>query len=62
VEIVGIAPDVKNTGLSVSDYPEYYILRSHVLAGDHERVSISQVSVLPSNSMHWMQPSHLGLF
>ncbi|HWF46698.1 MAG TPA: ABC transporter permease [Bryobacteraceae bacterium] len=29
VEIVGIAADVKNTGLSVSDNPEYYIMRTH---------------------------------
>ncbi len=29
IEIVGIVPDVKNTGLSVSDNPEYYILRTH---------------------------------
>jgi predicted permease len=28
-EIVGVVPDVKNTGLSVSDNPEYYILRPH---------------------------------
>ncbi|HMF77220.1 MAG TPA: ABC transporter permease, partial [Bryobacteraceae bacterium] len=28
IEIVGIVPDVKNTGLSVSDNPEYYILRT----------------------------------
>jgi putative ABC transport system permease protein len=30
IEIVGIVPDVKNTGLFVSDNPEYYILRTHV--------------------------------
>ncbi|MFZ0594718.1 MAG: ABC transporter permease [Bryobacteraceae bacterium] len=30
IEIAGIVPDVKNTGLSVSDNPEYYILRTHV--------------------------------
>ncbi len=29
IEIVGIVPDVKNTGLSVADNPEYYILRTH---------------------------------
>jgi hypothetical protein len=30
VEITGVVPDVKNTGLSVSGNPEYYIMRSHV--------------------------------
>ena len=30
VEVVGVAPDVKNTGLSVSNNPEYYIMRTHV--------------------------------
>ncbi len=30
VEIVGVVPDVKNTGLSVSDNPEYYMMRTHV--------------------------------
>lgn len=30
VEIVGVVPDVKNTGLSVSGYSEYYILRTHL--------------------------------
>ncbi len=29
VEVVGVVPDVKNTGLSVSDNPEYYIMRTH---------------------------------
>ncbi|MBV8812678.1 MAG: FtsX-like permease family protein [Acidobacteriaceae bacterium] len=29
VEIVGVVPDVKNTGLLVSGNPEYYILRPH---------------------------------
>lgn len=28
-EIVGVVPDVKNTGLAVSSNPEYYILRNH---------------------------------
>jgi predicted permease len=30
VEIVAVVPDVKNTGLSVSGNPEYYIMRTHV--------------------------------
>jgi ABC-type antimicrobial peptide transport system permease subunit len=30
IEIVGVVPDVKNTGLSVSGNPEYYIMRTHV--------------------------------
>ncbi len=29
IEIVGVVPDVKNTGLTVADSPEYYILRTH---------------------------------
>jgi putative ABC transport system permease protein len=29
IEIVGVVPDGKNTGLSVSDNPEYYIMRTH---------------------------------
>lgn len=29
IEIVGVVPDVKNTGLSVVGNPEYYILRTH---------------------------------
>jgi putative ABC transport system permease protein len=29
VEIAGIVPDVKNTGLAAADNPEYYILRTH---------------------------------
>ncbi len=28
-EVVGIVPDVKNTGLATADNPEYYILRTH---------------------------------
>ncbi len=30
MEIVGVVADVKNTGLSVAGYPEYYVLRTHV--------------------------------
>jgi hypothetical protein len=30
ITIVGVVPDVKNTGLSVSDNPEYYLMRNHV--------------------------------
>ena len=29
LEIVGIVPNVKNTGLSASNNPEYYVLRTH---------------------------------
>ncbi len=29
IEIVGIVANVKNTGLAISDNPEYYILRTH---------------------------------
>lgn len=29
IETVGVVPDVKNTGLAVSDNPEYYIMRTH---------------------------------
>ena len=30
-EVVGVVPDVKNTGLAVADNPEYYILRTRTL-------------------------------
>ncbi len=29
IEIAGVVPDVKNSGLSVSDSPEYYVMRTH---------------------------------